>query len=278
MYAGITIMNYPPKRTDDVYNHIRQVLVPFHENLRAEGLQDALFMVNPESCQGIGIAIWNDLAKLQEIEKGTSRDMSRQMRDAATAPTDYTQKRAQWVEDLGGGIASTDWYVLVGRVNFPSTLFLSGPTYIPSYAGLTIMQYPPKRTNDVYKHIQDVLVPFHTALQPKGLSDALFLVNPETCQGIGIAIWEQPQTLVQIEGGNSRQMALQMRDPSSAPTDYTQKRAEWVEDLGGGITSTDWYEVIGRVPPLPTGVAAIPQGGGQTARSVADSAWGNTSG
>jgi hypothetical protein len=38
-----------------------------------------------------------------------------------------------------------------------------------------------------------------------------------------------------------------MRDPSEAPTEYTRLRAQWVEDLGGGIVSTDWYEVAGQV-------------------------------
>ena len=121
MYAGITIMHYPPKRTEDVYNHIRQVLVPHHTQLQSQGLTDALFLVNPESCQGIGIAIWNEPAKLQEVEKGTSRDMARAMRDPDQAPTDYTRLRAQWVQDLGGGIVSTDWYDVVGQISPSAT-------------------------------------------------------------------------------------------------------------------------------------------------------------
>lgn len=126
MYAGITIMHYPPVRTEDVYKHIREVLVPHHEELRAQGLRDALFLVNPESCQGIGIAIWDDPARLKEIEKGTSREMARAVRDPGTAPSDYTRLRAQWVQDLGGGIVSTDWYELVGRVpSANATLFPS---------------------------------------------------------------------------------------------------------------------------------------------------------
>ncbi len=115
-YAGLTIMHYPPGLTDQVYKHIREVLVPFHDQLKVQGLADALFMVNPESCQGIGIAIWEDPKRLQEVEKGTSRDLARAMRDPMTAPTEYTKLRAQWVQDLGGGIVSTDWYEVVGRV------------------------------------------------------------------------------------------------------------------------------------------------------------------
>ena len=124
MYAGITIMHYPPKRTEDVYKHIREVLVPFHTEMQSQGLSDALFLVNPESCQGIGIAIWEDPKMLRKLEKGTSREMARAMRDSATAPTEYTKLRAQWVEDLSGGIVSTDWYEVVGRVSAESNLWI----------------------------------------------------------------------------------------------------------------------------------------------------------
>jgi hypothetical protein len=116
MYAGITIMHYPPKRTEEVYQHIREVLVPHHESLRSQGLKDALFLVNPESCQGIGIAIWDDPKKLLEVERGNTRDQARAMRDPAEAPTEYARLRAQWVEDLSGGIVSTDWYEVAGQI------------------------------------------------------------------------------------------------------------------------------------------------------------------
>jgi hypothetical protein len=265
MYAGITIMHYPPKRTEDVYQHIREVLVPHHAQLQSQGCKDALFLVNPESCQGIGIAIWDDAAKLREVEKGTSREMARAMRDPKQAPTEYARLRAQWVEDLGGGIVSTDWYEVVGHTSSASNASSPGAVLFPSlqrgkpaYAGITIMHYPPKRTEDVYKHIREVLLPHHAQLQSQGCTDGLFLVNPESCQGIGIAIWDDPGKLRDVEKGTSREMALAMRDPKQAPTEYARLRAQWVEDLGGGIVSTDWYEVVGRAsagsaptPPSP---------------------------
>jgi hypothetical protein len=259
MYAGITIMHYPPKRTDEVYKHIREVLVPHHQQLKSQGLNDALFLVNPESCQGIGIALWDNPSKLREVEQGNTREQARAMRDPGQAPTEYARLRAQWVEDLSGGIVSTDWYEVVGRVaSSSSVLFPSVSSYRGEggYAGITIMHYPPKRTEDVYKHIREVLVPHHEQLQSEGLKDALFLVNPESCQGIGIAIWDDPKKLREIEQGTSREMARAMRDPGQAPTEYTRLRAEWVEDLSGGIVSTDWYEVAGRVASSATGSAS----------------------
>jgi hypothetical protein len=127
------------------------------------------------------------------------------------------------------------------------------------YAGITIMHYPPKRTEDVYQHIREVLVPHHESLRPQGLKDALFLVNPESCQGIGIAIWDDPKKLLEVEQGNTRNQARSMRDPAEAPTEYARLRAEWVEDLSGGIVSTDWYEVAGQIGG-GAGVAAGPGG------------------
>jgi len=259
MYAGITIMHYPPKRTEDVYRHINDVLVPHHEQLQSQGLKDALFLVNPESCQGIGIAIWSNAGKLRDFEKGTSREMARAMRDPRQAPTEYTRLRAEWVEDLGGGIVSTDWYEVAGQVSSSQGTPILFPSYRKRgrYAGITIMHYPPKRTADVYRHIREVLVPHHDQLRSQGLTDALFVVNPESCQGIGIAIWEESKKLIELEKGTSRDMARAMRDPEQAPTEYTRLRAQWVEDLGGGIVSTDWYEVAGRIssaaqPTAPT--------------------------
>ena len=273
MYAGITIMHYPPKRTEDVYKHIREVLVPHHAELQSQGLKDALFLVNPESCQGIGIAIWDDPKKLRDIEQGTSREMARAMRDPSEAPTEYTKLRAQWVQDLSGGIVSTDWYEVVGRLSSSSeTLFPSAATSKGKgkYAGITIMHYPPKRTEDVYKHIREVLVPFHAELQSQGCKDALFLVNPESCQGIGIAIWEDPKKLREVEQGTTREMARAMRDPSEAPTEYAKLRAQWVEDLSGGIVSTDWYEVVGQLSPA---TARTPTRDKGKAKSTGASTW-----
>jgi len=186
---------------------------------------------------------------LRQIEKGNTRDMARAMRDSETAPTEYTKLRAAWVEELGGGIVSTDWYEVVGHASSSSILFPSMPNSggTGKYAGITIMHYPARRTEDVYRHIREVLAPHHQQMQAQGLKDSLFLVNPESCQGIGIAIWDDPEKLREIEQGTSREMARAMRDSETAPTEYTKLRAAWVEELGGGIVSTDWYEVVGRI-------------------------------
>jgi len=116
MFAGLMIVNYPPSKTRDVYQHIREVLVPYHENLRSEGLHQAMFMVNPESCKTIGIAIWPDSQKLVDLEHGNTREMAREVRDPEQAPTEYTRLRALWVQEFGGGIESADWYEVAGYV------------------------------------------------------------------------------------------------------------------------------------------------------------------
>lgn len=272
MYAAMTIMHYPPSRTDDVYRHIRDVLVPYHNGMQGDGLVDALFLVNPESCQGIGLALFEDAARLRELEQGTTREMARQVRDPVQAPTPYTRDRARYVEELAGGITSADWYEVVGRISAESpstTLFPSGSHYHGKgkYAALTLMHYPPRRTEDVYTHIREVLIPYHEEMRSAGLTDACFLVNPESCQGIGIAIFEEASQLRACEGGTTRDMARAIRDPESAPTQYTSARAKYVDELGGSIVSADWYEVVGRAPTSPAGPGptwqpdAAPKGG-----------------
>lgn len=266
MYAAITIMHYPPRRTDDVYRHIRDVLVPYHNQMQSDGLVDALFFVNPESCQGIGIAIFEEATKLRELEKGTSREMARAVRDPVQAPTPYTRDRARYIEELSGGITSTDWYEVAGRLpssSPASTLFPSGYGYRGrgSYAAITIMHYPPRRTEDVYKHIREVLVPYHEEMRPHGLTDALFVVNPESCQGIGIAVFEEANQLRDLEKGTTRDMSRAVRDPEDAPTEYTRARAKYVEELGGSIVSADWYELVGRSPGSSSSSGDGPYGG-----------------
>ncbi|MCA1707028.1 MAG: hypothetical protein LC808_28685, partial [Actinobacteria bacterium] len=117
---------------------------------------------------------------------------------------------------------------------------------------------PPKRTEDVYRHIEEVLIPLHNEMREDGLQEALFLVNPESCQGIGIAIWDRPEKLVEVEEATSRKMAREMRDATEAPTEYTRRRAQYVEELGGAIVSTDWYEVVGRISASTSDVDATP--------------------
>jgi len=133
MFAGMTIMNFAPSRNGDVYKHIREVLVPFHEELKGQGLHEAMFLVNPESCQGIGIAIWPDSQKLRDLEQGNTREMAREVRDPETAPTEYTRLRAQWVQDLGGGIVSADWYEVAGYVAPGATEPTRGSTFRRSW-------------------------------------------------------------------------------------------------------------------------------------------------
>lgn len=286
MYAAMTIMHYPPSRTDDVYRHIRDVLVPYHNQMAKDGLVEAVFFVNPESCQGIGLAIFDRPEKLRELERGTSREMARQVRDPATAPTPYTRDRAKYVGELAGGIVSADWYEVVGRLparSGSSMLFPSGAHYHGKgrYAAITVMHYPPRRTEDVYRHIREVLIPRHEQMRSAGLTDACFLVNPESCEGIGIAIFEEASQLREIEAGTTRDMSRAVRDPESAPTEYTAARAKYVEDLGGSIVTADWYEVVGRAPSGSTGSGPVWNSatdgkageGGSTSRTPGGSAW-----
>jgi hypothetical protein len=114
MDAGITRMNFPPARADDVVRNIQQDIIPYHRQFRGQGLRRALFLVNRETGEAVGIAVWDDRNKLREVERRHGRDAPAEIRDPARAPTDYTKKRAEAIQNVGGAIASADWYEVVG--------------------------------------------------------------------------------------------------------------------------------------------------------------------
>jgi hypothetical protein len=116
MHVGITRMHFPPEKSDDVAKDIRDRIVPYHENMRKSGLHDAIFVLNRETGEAIGIAVWEDEKKLKEVEGSHGRDKPKEVRDPQRAPTDYSKLRAKAIQDVGGAIADSDWYEVVGRV------------------------------------------------------------------------------------------------------------------------------------------------------------------
>lgn len=116
MNVGITRMHFPPERSEDVARDIRERIVPFHEKLRKDGLHDALFVLNRETGEAIGIAVWESEKHLRDVEGVHPREKPKEVRDPAAAPTEYSKLRAKSIKDTGGAIADSDWYEVVGRV------------------------------------------------------------------------------------------------------------------------------------------------------------------
>jgi hypothetical protein len=114
-------------------------------------------------------------------------------------------------------------------------------------AAITRAHFPPDRVEDLEAHMKETLVPYHKDLKKQGLQNFLALVNRETGEGIGIAIWEDEGQIREVEGRHPREAPRAIRSPEEAPTEYTKRRATYVKDVGGSIDAADWYEVIGQV-------------------------------
>jgi hypothetical protein len=114
-------------------------------------------------------------------------------------------------------------------------------------AGITRAHVPTDRVEDLERHMTDTLVPYHESLTGEGLEFFVALLNRETGEGIGLAIWEDAQKLKAVEGVAPREAARAIRSPDEAPTEYTKRRAQYVNEVGGAINASDWYEVIGTV-------------------------------
>jgi hypothetical protein len=114
-------------------------------------------------------------------------------------------------------------------------------------AGITRANVPHDRVGDLERHMKDTLVPYHETLTGEGLEYFVALLNRETGEGIGLAIWDDAKKLQAVEGPHPREAAQAIRSPQDAPTEYTKRRAEYVTEVGGAINASDWYEVIGTV-------------------------------
>jgi hypothetical protein len=114
-------------------------------------------------------------------------------------------------------------------------------------AGITRAHVPVDRVDELERQMREELVPHHESLTGEGLEFFVALLNRETGEGVGLAIWEDPQKLRAVEGVHPREAAAAIRSPAQAPTDYTKKRAQLVNEVGAAINASDWYEVIGTV-------------------------------
>jgi hypothetical protein len=116
MHAGITRVSFPPNQADKVIADLKGRVADEHKKLKSQGLRDAIFVINREAGEAIGIAIWDDRNKLQDVEKHTTRSNPDAVRDPNRAPSEYNKIRAQAVRDEKGSIESSDWYEVVVRI------------------------------------------------------------------------------------------------------------------------------------------------------------------
>jgi hypothetical protein len=110
--VGITRMEYEEGQGDAIRADLEGRILDEHKKQKREGLRDAFFVMNEESREAIGIAIWDSEQKLKQVE----REPRRGPRRADEAPTDYTKLRDRAIEEHGGQNQVSDWYELVSRV------------------------------------------------------------------------------------------------------------------------------------------------------------------
>lgn len=115
------------------------------------------------------------------------------------------------------------------------------------HAGMTRVRFPPEKADEVIRDIQSRILDAHRKLRNEGLKDAIFLVNREAGEAIGISLWDDKEKLKKAEGKTSREDAPTMKDPGKAPTEFSKLRAKVIQDEGANMESADWYEVVARV-------------------------------
>jgi hypothetical protein len=115
MHAGVTRVRFAPGDADKVVHDLQTRIVDAHKKLRSEGMKDAFFLVNRESGEAIGVALWDDKEKLRKVEGKNSREDPSGVRDPKRANTDFAKLRAQAVQDEGATLENTDWYEVVAR-------------------------------------------------------------------------------------------------------------------------------------------------------------------
>jgi hypothetical protein len=123
-------------------------------------------------------------------------------------------------------------------------------------AGVTRGRFPPPQFAEAEEDLQNTIVPLHEDPQFKqreGFRGALFLVNRDNREIIGITLWDTEENLRAVEevvgrdqGGNAKD---RLRNPDQAPNPYTRQRAQAVRGRGGRIEDTDVYDAVFEIRP-----------------------------
>lgn len=115
MHAGVTRVRFAPDAADKVIQDIQTRIVDAHKKLRNEGCRDAFFLVNRQTGEAIGVALWDDHEKLRKVEGKTTREDPSGVRDPKRAETEFARLRAQAIQEEGATMENTEWYEVVAR-------------------------------------------------------------------------------------------------------------------------------------------------------------------
>jgi hypothetical protein len=115
--ASITRAQFPKNRADDVIAQFRNEVVPTFNQLKQQGdVKQAFFVIDRDGGEAIGIAIYDNEAKLKAVEGKRSSEAPNDVKDPNRAPTAFAKKRAKDVRDSGANMEKSEWYEVIGEV------------------------------------------------------------------------------------------------------------------------------------------------------------------
>jgi hypothetical protein len=111
------------------------------------------------------------------------------------------------------------------------------------WASITEMAFWPEHYDGVRGNFENFVGPMHQQLIGHGLVAFYFMASKEEGKGVGIAIWDDEQKMLAVEGAHTLAEAI------AADTDYSRIRSDRLKAINATITALERFPVIGAVTP-----------------------------
>ncbi len=119
---------------------------------------------------------------------------------------------------------------------------------MPDFVSITRAKFPKHRANDVRAQFQNDVIPAFQQLKNQGeVKSALFVIDEDGGEAIGIAVYDSEGRAQTAEGKRGREAPNDVKDEARAPTLLAKRRAKAVKDSGANMEQSEWYEVVGQV-------------------------------
>ena len=119
---------------------------------------------------------------------------------------------------------------------------------MPTMVSITRAKFPKNRAHDVRAKFQNEVIPAFQQLKQQGqLRSALFVIDQDGEEAIGIAVYNSEAQVQAVEGKRGREAPNDVKDETKAPTPLAKHRAKAVKESGANMQTAEWYEVIGEV-------------------------------
>lgn len=116
------------------------------------------------------------------------------------------------------------------------------------FASITRSKFPKKNADDVIAQFKNDVVPTFKKMKQDGhIKSAIFVIDRDGGEAIGIAIYDSEQKLKNIEGKRGRDDKNNIDNPNAASTEFAKHRAKSIKDSGSAMEKSEWYEIVGEV-------------------------------